>query len=428
MKKRILFRRILGLAFLLALVLADAAGCRYMSIPAKDDPLAGQTKAKSGETTNAYNSAVIKGRLSGAGPNRESTLVLAYRPGDTDYTEYVIAAANGAFLLYLPEGRYQLFAVTDDNRNGVFESGEVSGQYGTPGNPAEISVREGELVSGVVISLSRPGGRNAALPLEWRPKKGQPLLRQLTHNGQTLKVYHEYFSPENAQTGYWNPSSFMKAFGAHIYLAEDYSPRKIPILFVHGTEGSPHNWMFFCMRLDRSRYQPWFFYYPSGMRLGLAAALLDEELRELHGRYGFTKLAVVAHSVGGLTTRSFLTRYASDKEHAAIRLFVSLATPWSGFSVADASQVLTHKSIPAWLDLGTQSGFISRTLADELPKGIHHYIFYGKNDSLCGDKALDDRAVAGAIKLYSFPCDHSSILADRRVFAQFNKILEKELW
>ncbi|MBP7341242.1 MAG: alpha/beta hydrolase [Smithellaceae bacterium] len=428
MRKRISKPRKIALALLLALLLAGAAGCRYMSIPAKDDVLAGQTKAKSGEATNAYNSAVIKGRFAGEGINRHSTLVLAWRPGDADYTEYAVAAGSGPFMLYLPQGRYRLFAITDYNRNGVFEAAEVSGRYGAPGGPEEISVREGELVSGVVIALSRSGGHSDALPLEWRPKKKQPVLRQLTHNGQTLKVYHEYFSPENAQTGYWNPSSFMKVFGAHIYLAEDYSPRKIPILFVHGTEGSPHNWMFFCMRLDRSRYQPWFFYYPSGIRLGLAASLLDEELRELHNRYGFTKMVVVAHSVGGLTTRSFLTRYASDKEHAFIRLFFTLATPWSGFSVADASQILTHKSIPAWIDLGTQSAFIANTLADELPKNVRHYIFYGKDDSLCGDKALDDRAVSCAVQLYSFPCDHTSILSDRRVFAQFGKILEKELW
>ena len=64
---------------------------------------------------------------------------------------------------------------------------------------------------------------------------------------------------------------------------------QIPVLFVHGTEGSPHNWIYLWMRMDHTRYQPLFFYYPSGIRLSLAAALLDEELKDLHAKYNFKK-------------------------------------------------------------------------------------------------------------------------------------------
>ena len=258
--------------------------------------------------------------------------------------------------------------------------------------------------------------------------EGETFIRQVTQNGQILKIYSEYFSPENAQTGYWNPSSFMKSFGAHIYLTEEYNPRKIPILFIHGTEGTPHNWIYLCMRLDRSRYQPWFFYYPSGIRLQLAAALLNKELGELHKKYGFQKMAVVAHSVGGLTTRSFLNDYVSEGRNAFIKLFVTFATPWSGFGLADASQTLTHKSIPAWIDLGSHSDFIKTTLEAKLPAHVRHYNLYGKNDALAGNKATDERALACATKSFGFNCTHDSILSDRKAFAQFNAILEKELW
>jgi hypothetical protein len=264
-----------------------------------------------------------------------------------------------------------------------------------------------------------------SLPVELNFKANQEIIRQVTQNGQVLKIYHEYFSPENAQTGYWNPSSFMQAFGAHIYLAEEYSPRKIPVLFVHGTEGSPHNWIYFNMRLDRSRYQPWFFYYPSGIRLSLAAALLNEELRELHKKYGFQKMAIVAHSVGGLTARASLTR--SDKQNNFVKLFVTFATPWSGFGAADASQIITHKSIPVWVDLGTQSAFIKTSLEDKLPPNINHYIFYGTHDKLCGNKAPDERIVSRAVKTFGFESTHNSILSDRKVFVKFNEILEREL-
>lgn len=425
---RSLFRCLL-LCFVL-LALSGVSGCRYLSIPAQDDVIKGPSPAREADEAVAYNSAVIKGKINGPQPRKTSTLIIAYRPGkrSKSYTEYAITNPNGDFMLYLPQGRYQLFAVTDYNSNGIYETGEASGAYGSAEAPEEISIREAELIAGIVIRTSKPGGARVQLPVELQVEKQLNIIRHQTYNGQILKVYHEYFSAENAQTGYWNPSAFMKAFGAHIYLAEEYHPRKIPILFVHGTEGSPHNWIYFSMRLDTSRYQPWFFYYPSGIRLTLAADLLHEELRELHARYGFSKMILVAHSVGGLTSRSYLTRHIGEKDPSFIKVFVTLATPWSGFGLADASRKLPHKSIPVWLDLGTQSTFIQTTLAQKLPRSISHYIFYGKSDQLCGDTALDERAASCAVKSIGFDCDHNSILSSRKVFSQFNNVLDRELW
>ena len=400
-----------------------------MSIPAKDDVVVGLMKPKGENESTVYNSAVIKGKIVSLDQGKDSTLVIAFCPADKkkEFTEYVATDSNGTFMLYLPAGRHQLFAITDYDHNGIYENDEVSGLYGPDLQPTEISIREGELITGVVIQTSRANNHKIKLPLEWRVKNDQKIIKQVTDNGQVLKIYHEYFSLENAQTGYWNPSSFMKVFGAHIYMTEEYNPHKIPLLFVHGTEGSPYNWVYLYMRLDRSLYQPWFFYYPSGIRLNLAAALLNEELRELQKKYGFQKMGIIAHSVGGLTTRSFLTRFVSDKQNNFIKLFVTLATPWSGFGIADASQVMIHKSIPAWVDLGTQSPFIKTTLENRLPPNVRHYIFYGKNDKHCGSKATDERAVACAVETFAFHCDHTSILSDRKVFLKFNEILEKEL-
>jgi hypothetical protein len=105
-----------------------------------------------------------------------------------------------------------------------------------------------------------------------------------------------------------------------------------------------------------------------------------------------------------------------------------LAAPWSGFGAADASQIIVHKSIPVWMDLGTQSAFIQTMMEAKLPPTIKHYNFYGKYDKLCGNKALDDRVVTPAVKTSGFDCTHDTILSDRKVFFQFNEILNKELW
>lgn len=425
-----LFYKLSYFMMMITFILSCIAGCSYLSIPPSDDIADKPLEQKGKIAAPNYNSAVIKGFIVRADKTKYSTLIMAYRlaNGDKPFTEYVAVNGQDAFMLYLPEGRYNLYTFTDFNRNGVYEENEISGVYGSAAAPKEISIREGELVTGTVIATGKANGQNIKRPLDMNTKDIPEIINQQTQNGQVLKIYSEYFSPENAQTGYWNPSAFMKAFGAHIYMTEEYNPRKIPILFVHGTEGTPQNWIYFNMRMDRNRYQLWFFYYPSGIRLTLAATLLNEELRELQNKYGFPKMGLVAHSVGGLTTRSFLTRFSLDNQNNFVKLYVTFATPWSGFTAADASQIITHKSIPIWVDLGTQSAFIKTTLESKLPPQVRHYIFYGKNDKLSRDKALDDRAVAGAIKTCESDLTHDTILSDRKVFTTFNTILDKELW
>ncbi|MFO7570818.1 MAG: alpha/beta hydrolase [Smithellaceae bacterium] len=403
-------------------------GCNYLSIPAHDNIIRKPVSSELDNRQGSYNSAVIKGRILFTGKTKDATLVVAWRaaPNEKGFSGHVIVGNQGSFMLYLPEGRYHLYAVTDYNHNGIYEQDEVSGVYGTAASPAEIVIREGELVTGITIKTINDSAQHRMLPEALSVKEQDSLTSQQTFNGQVLKIYSDYFSLQNAQSGYWNPTAFMKTFGANIYLAQTYDPRKIPVLFVHGTEGSPHNWIYFYMRLDHSRYQMWHYYYPSGIRLPLAASLLDEAINELRRKYGFSRMALVAHSVGGLATRSFLTRFTSNGQNDFIKLYVTFATPWSGFGMADASQVVTHKSIPAWLDLGTQSAFIKKTLDAKLPPHVRHYLFYGKQDQLAAEAALDTRAVSCAVKTLGWDCSHDSILSDRTVFAAFADILNRE--
>ena len=404
-------------------------GCSYLSIPFTDDILAGayQKDARSGGPL--YNSAIIKGKfLTGTG-KMKATLIAAFRlagDGGAECTGYATVTPDGSFLLYLPQGRYQLYSLTDDNRDGVLEDSEVSGAFGSPDGRWEIELAEGALVTNVNIYETRASRDKLKLPGPFPFREYLKFPQKVTWNGQTQKIYSEYFSLKNAQTGYWHPSSFMQTFGAHIYLTEKYNPKKIPVLFVHGTEGTPHNWIYLYMRLDRDLYQPLFFYYPSGIRLSLAAAVLNEELNELRRKYGFSKIAVVAHSVGGLIARAFINRYASGPDNY-VRLLVTFATPWGGFEMADASQSRPHKSIPAWEELGTKSSFIQTTMSESLPAHVRHYIFYGTKDVLAADKATDERAVSCAVKSLAFDCTHDNILIKRDVFEQFSDILKKEL-
>jgi hypothetical protein len=427
MKRNIRLWKYLFLVFMSCLM-PGIISCNYLSISPKDDVI--EYKSNGSESVASYNSAVIKGKIISSDDHKNSTLLVAHSlsPESDSFTDYVILNGTSSFMLYLPEGRYHLYTITDFNNDGTYKENEVSGYYGFPLAPQDISVRKGEIVKDIVINTSKENSKIITLPRQLNVKENYDTVSQLTYTGQISKIYDEKFSAENALAGWWNPTAFMKAFGAHIYFMEQYNPRKIPVLFVHGAQGSPQNWAYFLIRLDRSRYQPWFFYYPSGIHLSLASQLLYDELMEIHSQYGFKKMCIAAHSMGGLVTRSLLTKYKFDKQHNFVKLYVTFATPWTGFESADASQKLPYKSIPSWMDVGSQSIFIKRTMSAELPSDIRYYLFYGKEDKVSKGKALDERAASGAYEKFAFDCNHDTILIDRKVFIKFNKILEKEFF
>lgn len=417
-----------NLAFIFLLVLG-VSGCGYLSIPREDDIQERPVLYKGAENVPVYNSAVIKGTVISSDEFKAATILAAYPlpPGSATFTDYILLDRSKPFTFYLPEGRYHLYTVTDFDNDGIYKDDEISGTYGSPASPQEISLREGEMLKNITIHTSRDNGEKITPPLKFRIKEDFNTVSQRTYNGQIVKIYNEMFSPENSATGWWNPTAFMKAFGAHIYFMEAYDPRKIPVLFVHGAEGSPHNWINFLIRLDRNRYQPWFFYYPSGIRLSLAARLLYDEMTELQGKYGFRKMCIAAHSMGGLMTRSLLTQYEFGKQNNIKILFATFATPWSGFEAADASQLLPYKTIPSWMDMRSQSIFIKRTMSADLPPNVRYYLFYGKDDTVSRGKALDERASSGACEIARFDCDHNTILTDRKAFLKFKEVLDKEL-
>ena len=428
MKKQNNTRNLYFFVFMLCLI-PHISSCAYLSISNKDDIMQTSALDKGSERNPSYNCAVIKGKLISDGELKNPILLIAYplSSEDSTFPDYVILNGTSSFLLYLPEGRYHLYAIADFNNDGIYSENEVSGVYGLTLSPKEISLRRSDVVKNIVIQSKKENYGKISFPRPLGIKKSPDTISQMTYNGQISKIYDEKFSQENATAGWWNPTAFMKAFGAHIYFLEEYDPHKIPVLFVHGAKGSPQNWVYFLMRLDRSRYQPWFFYYPSGVHLPLAAQLLYDDLTELQRKYRFKKMCIAAHSIGGLTTRALLTRHKLNRQNNFVKLFITFATPWTGFKAADLSQVMVHKSIPSWMDLGSQSVFIKRTMSAQLPAQIKYYLFYGKEDKVCRGNALDNRAASYARGKFGFDCDHDTILTDRKVFIKFNEILEKEL-
>jgi pimeloyl-ACP methyl ester carboxylesterase len=101
----------------------------------------------------------------------------------------------------------------------------------------------------------------------------------------------------------------------------------LPIVLVHGLACNRGNWFLFRRRLERAGcsafaldYTPWFSTIDTyGPQL---AAAIDEVLAAT----GAPRVIVVAHSMGGLVTRTCMARFGADK----VAHVVTLGTPHQG--------------------------------------------------------------------------------------------------
>jgi pimeloyl-ACP methyl ester carboxylesterase len=136
-------------------------------------------------------------------------------------------------------------------------------------------------------------------------------------------------------TGFLRPDSLRDRTG--IYLFEPYQPGKIPVLMIHGLLSSPVTWapLFNDLRADpelNSRYQFWFYRYPTGNPYLESAADLRQALDRLRaeldpGRQdpAFDRMVLVGHSMGGLVSK-LLTQDSGDDfwQLASARPFTEL--------------------------------------------------------------------------------------------------------
>jgi hypothetical protein len=212
----------------------------------------------------------------------------------------------------------------DKNSNLIFDPDEPAGQHGAPKLVRAPAVG---VVFDIDIKVPQKGGKIVIAPgtaiSSIRPQK------LYSHQaGVIADLDDERFSEAHGIEGFWEYAAFFRELGGNIYFLEKYDPAKIPILFIHGATGTPKGWKYFVDHLDRTRFQPWFFYYPSGCRINSMAYLLLWKLVNLQSKYQFNTIYITAHSMGGLIARSFLVNYGQQFPY--VKLFISLATPWGG--------------------------------------------------------------------------------------------------
>lgn len=375
-------------------------------------------------------STILVGRVSTDFPGKGPIIVAAYTvdQGKRGVEHYAVLHEQGEFELMVRKGNYGVFAYWDNNSNLIYDPGEPAGQYGAP---TRVFAPAGGVVPEINIAIPEKAQQVDVPPgFEISSVKPRKLHSRLA--GAKVNLDDDLFSEENGSRGFWEPLSFYKEIGGNIYFLEEYDPQKIPVLFIHGAADTPRSWQYFIDNIDRNRFQPWLFYYPSGARIPSMSNLLSWKLGNLHIKYNFDQLYITAHSMGGLVARSFIMDHGRQIPY--VSLFVSLATPWGGVKMAEHGVKQSPAVIPSWIDIQPESAFIQSLYSQKMPATVSFYMFSGHRGSrnpfrpnndgtIALSSLLDSRPQSEAKMNYAFNEDHASIITSEAVLEQYNAIV-----
>ncbi|HEX5107265.1 MAG TPA: alpha/beta fold hydrolase [Vicinamibacterales bacterium] len=256
-------------------------------------------------------------------------------------------------------------------------------------------------------------------------------LGQVTAVGEVADLSDPRFDESVADDGLWRPYDFLFEGRPGVYFLGPYDRTRIPVLFVHGISGTPRHFATLIEALDKRRFQPWVYYYPSGTSLARVADHLTQTIRKVQLEHGVKSFIVVAHSMGGLVARGFLLRYREGSGAAAVPLFVSISTPWDGHK---AAQLGAKSPIPvlAWDDMSPGSEYL-RSLHARDPGVPHDLIFTFRNEGVAIGEASDGTvSVAsqlqtavqkGAMRVEGYNETHMGVLEAAAVSARLNELL-----
>lgn len=344
----------------------------------------------------------------------------------------IVDPADRFYYFLVPLGDFFIAAFEDANANFAYDDGET---FGLLGQPDRVRVSTLKPVDDLDITVASTQGFPADFPTDI---SALPVTEDKVSIafGRIASLDDGLFSNENARMGFWQPVTFLKQVGVGAWFLEPYDPVKTPILFVHGAAGSPRNFKAIAEHIDRSRYQPWFFYYPSGIPLEKVSRFLNDLIKELHRKYPFEQLYVTAHSMGGLVARRFILKNAYDDGNDYIKLFVSISSPFGGLETAKKGVEKAPVAIPSWHDVVPASPFIESVFSRPLTPKLDYYLLFSfkgdcsilmdNNDGAVTLRSqLDIRAQKDATQTRGFDKGHVEILSSPQLLEEYSAILEK---
>ncbi len=376
-----MFRRIIAAAMVTSLILANA-GCDYLGFYTRKLHWGAvhdyQPSMKVFKRIAPEDSLLLGGRIIKTEVNDKPLLLVAvsnkYRKNEVVALQTLGVPAD-FYALFLPHGDYDLYVFADLDGNRSFRRNELIGRT-PPGAPVAVTPemsKDGAVVEGpmIVVDFNQPG--TARFRLRVKVRKASYVYASLDD---------KFFHPRLGTAGLYNPAGWMARVQGLLFGLEEYDAGKTMVLFVHGVTGTPRDFKFFVDSLDRSRYQPFFFYYPSGLPLDKLSAVLAQTISFLdkssrNNRHG---IVLVAHSMGGLISLSAIQKLAAEGLPRSLKMFVSASSPYGGNKSAQTWQDSAPAFVASWRDMAKDSPFLRQLVGQPFPEDLPFYLFYSYND------------------------------------------------
>ena len=327
--------------------------------------------------------------------SREIVVVALADTAGEEVVGFSLQYGYSDFEMRLPERPAYFFAFNDANKDLRFQADEP---FAWSSNSLPVDPAQGP-TDGIVIHFTAEGEPGGNMPTALVDKLlSDNLYTDLKFAiGTVSSLDNAWFAEERARSGLWEPYAFMAEGGTGIHFLEPYDPDRIPVLFVHGINGTPRNFSTLIENLDTDTYQAWVYNYPSGLPLDWLATGMARFLEVLHKEHRFDSLHIVAHSMGGLVSRGGINLCSEYDTCSYLRNYVTISTPWNGVDSADSGVKWAPTVVPVWRDLGPGSEYVSTLFATPLPDSVPHYLLFGfRQDSIFGGGSSD-----GVIKLSS---------------------------
>jgi pimeloyl-ACP methyl ester carboxylesterase len=394
--------------------------------------------------------ARIEGRVETEAAAEGPLVVVLARVGESDErvgVDTFVRMLPGSFAFSVAPGRYRLGAYEDRNQNRHLDPGErtrpfLAGALLSVG-PGEVA-REDLLLPADATTPPEVTESIDVLGLVARtPREQQEFsLWAWSVQGEICADLRDArFGQAAADRGVWRIMDFLNEGHAGIYFLAPYDPKRIPVLFVHGIAGTPQQFLPLIDALDTERFQPWFYFYPSGFPLQRIADHLATLLTRLQVEHGFDELAIVAHSAGGLVSRAAILDYERETGREDVRLFVTISTPWGGQESAAGAASARVEMPPSFLDMSPASDFLRRLFyADEAQRSARRLGSPVEFDMLFGyrmrsrSRTANDGVVTVASQtrpeaqleaktLLAIDAGHVDILANEATLARVTQLL-----
>ncbi len=374
--------------------------------------------------------AEISGKVKIESNKKGPVITLLFREDNGSITliNQFTVTSDGAYKFYVTPDKYLVAAFIDSNKDGEYKLGEHATYFGIEtGKPTVIAANISENITVKPLVIKH------ALKSKGNYKVDDQLNKITKSIGNIVSLKDPIFSDENASMGMWRPIDFINEVGGGLFLLDKYQENKIPILFVHGINGHSGTFSELIKNLDTKHFQPWVLYYPTGLRLDMVSDYMVKAINSLHSKYRFKEIYVIAHSMGGLVSRSFIKKNTSSKHPVKIKFYMTINSPQMGMDSAISGVKWSPIVIPVWRDMASNSEFIKDLHKWTLPKTIPYYLIFSFSPGEEGDgvvpmkSQLTAKLQAEAFDVYGFNATHTDLLKEKRFIKHFNKVMENTL-